>query len=243
MNDLRRKFLLATLGPCLWLQGRYVRRATPRLPEPDGPREGQCGQGLQLRLLIAGDSAAAGVGASTQAQGLSGQLVYRLSEHFSVQWQLAAVTGHDSPALYGLLSNLPEQRFDVVVVSIGVNDVTALRSPRQWVSWQATLADLIAQRFGARLIVHSALPPMHAFTALPQPLRWYFGRWAQEMNRQLAMELDIHTHPRRVLHTAHMDQPAHGLASDGFHPGPRGYAVWAESLSKRIRHEMAARTD
>ena len=37
MNDLLRKFLLVTLGPCLWLQGRYVRRVTPRLPEPNGP--------------------------------------------------------------------------------------------------------------------------------------------------------------------------------------------------------------
>jgi len=241
MNDLQRKLLLVTLGPYLWLQGKYVRHVTPRLPEPDGPRSGSCGQGPRLRLLIAGDSAAAGVGASTQAQGLSGQLVQRLAVHFSVQWQLAAVTGHDSPALHGLLSALPEQHFDVVVVSIGVNDVTALRSPRQWVGWQATLADLIRQRFGARLIVHSALPPMHAFTALPQPLRWYFGRWAQEMNRQLAIEL--HAHPRRVLHSAHMDQPAQGLASDGFHPGPQGYAVWAESLSAHIRAAVAARAD
>jgi len=241
MNNLERNFLLATLGPCLWLQGLYVRRVTPRLPEPDGPRAGQSGQGPQLRLLITGDSAAAGVGASTQAQGLSGQLVRRLAEHFSVQWQLAAVTGHDSPALHDLLSNLPEQRFDVVVVSIGVNDVTALRTPSQWVGWQTTLADLITKRFGAGLIVHSALPPMHAFTALPQPLRWYFGRWAQEMNSQLAADLNMH--PRRVLHHAHMDQPVRGLASDGFHPGPHGYAVWAESLSKRIRHEMATRAD
>lgn len=241
MNDLQRKVLLVTLGPFLWLQGQHVRRVTPRLSEPDGPRSGQCGQGPRLRLLIAGDSAAAGVGASTQAQALSGQLVQRLAEHFSVQWQLTAVTGHDSPALHRLLSDMPEQPFDVVVVSIGVNDVTALRAPRQWVDWQASLADLIHQRFGAQLIVHSALPPMHAFTALPQPLRWYFGRWAKEMNRQLAREL--HAHPHRVLHNAHMHQPAQGLASDGFHPGPLGYAVWAESLSERIRAEMAARAD
>lgn len=239
MNNLQRTLLLATLGPGLWLQGKYVRRVTPRLPEPDGPRSGSCGEGPPLRLLIAGDSAAAGVGASTQAQALSGQLVQRLARHYAVQWQLAAVTGHDSPALHQLLSDLPAQPFDVVVLSIGVNDVTALRPPRQWVQWQATLADLIEQRFGTRLIIHSALPPMHAFTALPQPLRWYFGRWAQEMNRQLAHAL--RAHPSRVLHSAHMDQPEQGLASDGFHPGPGGYAVWGESLGQHIHTEMTAR--
>ena len=63
MNNLQRNLLLGLLGPALWVQGKYVRRVTPRLPEPPGPRSGHCGQGPQLRLLIAGDSAAARVGA------------------------------------------------------------------------------------------------------------------------------------------------------------------------------------
>lgn len=232
MNNLQRNLLLALLGPALWVQGQYVRRVTPRLPEPPGPRLGHCGQGPQLRLLIAGDSAAAGVGAESQAQALSGQLVERLAKHFTVTWQLAAVTGHDSPALYTLLEALPAQAFDVVVLSIGVNDVTALRSPHAWIAWQRKLAELIRARFHPDLIVHNAVPPMHAFTALPQPLRWYLGRWAREMNRQLAA--DVQTHAHRVLHSPEMDQPSEGLASDGFHPGPVGYAVWAESLHRHI---------
>lgn len=232
MNNLQRNLLLGLLGPALWVQGQYVRRVTPRLPEPPGPRSGSCGQGPQLRLLIAGDSAAAGVGADSQAQALSGQLVERLAQHFTVSWQLAAVTGHDSPALYALLEELPAQAFDVVVLSIGVNDVTALRSPRAWIAWQRKLAELIRARFHPDLIVHNAVPPMHAFTALPQPLRWYLGRWAREMNRQLAA--DVKKHAYRVLHSPKMDRPSEGLASDGFHPGPVGYAVWAESLHQHI---------
>ena len=36
-------FATIALGPLLLLQGRYVRRVTPRLPEPPGARQGECG--------------------------------------------------------------------------------------------------------------------------------------------------------------------------------------------------------
>ena len=132
MRDFERYFWLMFLGPILWLQGRHVRRVTPRLPEPPGLRNGTTGQGPLLRLLIAGDSAAAGVGASSQDDALCGKLVSRLSQHCNVEWRLVAVNGLDSPGLLGLLEETPEHRYDVVVLSIGVNDVTSLRSPSEW---------------------------------------------------------------------------------------------------------------
>ena len=50
---------LACLGPVFLVQGRYVRRSTPVLPLPDGAVSGTSGDGRSLRILIAGDSAAA----------------------------------------------------------------------------------------------------------------------------------------------------------------------------------------
>lgn len=54
--------LLWLLGPLLWLQARHVRRVTPHMPEPPGLRAGTAGRGPLIRLLVAGDSGAAGVG-------------------------------------------------------------------------------------------------------------------------------------------------------------------------------------
>jgi len=71
--------LLWLLAPLLWLQARHVRRVTPRMPEPSGRRTGATGSGRLVRLLVAGDSGAAGVGAPTQDQALCGQFVRRLS--------------------------------------------------------------------------------------------------------------------------------------------------------------------
>ncbi len=233
MADWERYLWLSLLAPLLWLQGRYVRRVTPRLPEPVGARDGTLGQGPALRILIAGDSAAAGVGAATQEQALCGQLTKILSRHCTVEWQLSAVNGLDTPGLLKLLQDLPASHFDAVVLSIGVNDVTRLRSPRQWLQWQNQLAGVVQARFGPQLIVHSAVPPMHGFTALPQPLRWFMGCWAREMNRLLAAALSGQT--RRALYGPFQgDVSAHFLASDGFHPGPPGYANWAHGLSQLI---------
>lgn len=99
--------LLWPLLPLLWLQARYVRRVTPRMPEPPGSREGTAGSGPLIRLLVAGDSGAAGVGAPTQDQALCGQLVRCLSLHHTVEWCVLAVKGLDSPGLITLLQKAP----------------------------------------------------------------------------------------------------------------------------------------
>jgi lysophospholipase L1-like esterase len=227
---------LCLLWPLLWLQAGYVRRATPRLPEPPGHRAGTAGRGSLVRLLVAGDSGAAGVGAPTQEQALCGQLVRRLSLHHTVEWCVLAVNGLDSPGLLRLLQEAPSARFDVVVLSMGANDATGLCAPLHWARWQLRLAELIDRRFAPGLLVHSAVPPMHACQALPQPLRWFMGHWARQMNQSLSTVLarqagrTMHWHPESTTTV--------GMAEDGIHPSSAGYAAWADGLS---RHILAAR--
>ena len=54
----------ALLAPLIVPQGLWVRATIPLLQEPPGERQGTSGDGPPLRLLILGDSAAAGVGTS-----------------------------------------------------------------------------------------------------------------------------------------------------------------------------------
>jgi hypothetical protein len=99
--------LLWLLGPLLWLEAWHVRRITPHMPEPPGRRTGIAGHGSLVRLLVAGDPGAAGVGAPSQDQALCGHLVRRLSAHDTVQWCVLAVNGLDSPGLLKLLQDTP----------------------------------------------------------------------------------------------------------------------------------------
>ena len=128
--------LMSVLWPLLWLQATHVRRITPSMPEPPGCRAGIAGRGPLLRLLVAGDSGAAGIGAPSQDQALCGQLVRFLSQHHTVHWCVLAANGLNSPGLLKLLAAAPSARFDVVVLSIGANDATGLLSPLRWANWQ-----------------------------------------------------------------------------------------------------------
>lgn len=224
--------LLLPLAPLLLLQGLYVRRVTPRLPEPPGPRSGEIGQGRHLRLLILGDSAAAGVGAETQAQALSGQLLRKLSGNFRVSWQLWAANGRTSAQCLALLDGIDDAHFDAVVISLGVNDVTGGVPLAAWRAQQRQLADLLSGKFAATRILFTALPPMHHFPALPQPLRGVLGARARTFNR--ALQAFVAT--RDDCRLLHFDAPmrAEFMAADGFHPSTVTYGLWADQAAKAI---------
>ncbi len=231
-SGARHLIATAALGPLLLPQGLHVRRVTPRLPEPPGPRTGRSGIGTPLRLLLTGDSAAAGVGASSQSEALAGRLAAELSARRVVDWRLEARTGYTTADALGHLATLPDDRFDVVVLSLGVNDVTRGVGRARWLARQAALADLLQARFAPRAVLFTALPPMHLFPALPQPLRWYLGARARDFNAALADWLPGRPDCHLVSPDFQAD-PSH-IASDGFHPGPAAYAAWAALVARDI---------
>lgn len=227
--ELRHLVATTVLGPILLPQGLHVRRVTPRLPEPPGPRAGRAGEGAPLRLLVAGDSAAAGVGAASQDEALAGRLVAELSARRALEWRLEARTGYTTADALDHLATLPADRFDVVVLSLGVNDVTRGTGRARWLARQAALADLLRARFAPRALLFTALPPMHLFPALPQPLRWYLGARARDFNAVLAEW--IPRQPGCHLVTPDFRQDLADIASDGFHPGPAAYTAWATRVA------------
>ena len=110
------RFVLATLAlaPLLWWQGRRVRREALRLPEAAGPRAGVAGQGRPLRLLLLGDSSAAGVGVADQSDALAGRLVELLGADHRVHWRLEAATGDRLEDVLRRAQELPPEAFDAV---------------------------------------------------------------------------------------------------------------------------------
>ena len=232
----RHALATVALGPLLLAQGRQVRRTVPELPEPEGAREGEGGSGPRLRLLIVGDSAAAGVGARTQDEALSGQLAVALAPTFRLRWKLLAFTGATTADMLARLQQMPTEQHDVVITSLGVNDVTGRRSLVEWRRQQGELVELLAGRFGARHVLLSGLPPMHRFPALPQPLRWYIGSRARDFDRVLA-EVAASRPGCEFLALGHEMMDVSAMASDGFHPGPPIYALWAREAARRITQE------
>ncbi len=229
------RYSLATiaLGPVLLAQGIATRRRVPKLPEPPGLREGLSGDGQPLKLLIVGDSAAAGVGASHQDEALLGQVVSALTPNFRVAWSLHAQTGNTTAATLAYLDALRPRHFDVAVTSLGVNDVTRFVGRNLWRRQQAKLRTLLRRKFGVSKLLISGLPPLHGFPALPQPLRWHIGHRATQFNHDLEDDIaaDDAAHFVDLRFTTDLSL----MASDGFHPGPGMYAEWGKRVAELIQ--------
>jgi lysophospholipase L1-like esterase len=221
------------LAPVLLAQGRSVRQVALALPEAVGPRAGLSGEGAPLRLVVLGDSAAAGVGAATQEEALLGQIVAPLAQRYRVQWQLIARTGATTAGTLKHLQKSMTDRFDVAVISLGVNDVMAGQTLPAWQAQQQTLVEILRTALGVRQMIFSGLPPVHHFPALPQPLRWYLGGQVRYFDQALAAW--VQTQPDCTYINLNRTFDPTWLASDKFHPGPRLYQQWGAAVAQQIQ--------
>jgi lysophospholipase L1-like esterase len=234
--------LKLALAPLLVAQAMQARRRAPRLPEAEGPRSGSVGEGAPLRLLVVGDSSAAGVGVARQSQALAGPLARYLAQATGarVHWRLVARSGVTTAQALDLLrasmgDGGPVQA-DVAVVVTGVNDVVEQVPSQRAVRAREALADELRNRAGVHHVVFAPLPPVHQFPALPRPLRWIAGADARRHDRALG---DWATTRRDVSH-AHLGLTLNRgvMAHDGFHPGPPAYRQCATMLARHIASDV-----
>jgi lysophospholipase L1-like esterase len=222
------------LGPVLLPQSRWVKRNALRLPEAAGPRQGKIGEGKPaLRVLVVGDSSAAGVGVADQAQALALPLARILGEQLgtAVSWQLIAQSGIGTREARDLLQQARLHPADVVVTALGVNDVASQASASRFLEQTELLWSELRQRTGATWAVMSGLPPMQVLTAVPHPLRWYLGRYAAWLDASLRRWAG----EQGLGYCAMQFAAGPGaLAADGFHPGPGLYPQWARGLARII---------
>ncbi len=228
------------LSPLLVAQAVLTRRRLPRLPEPGGARQGTVGaaRATPLRLLITGDSSAAGVGVVTQRDALASQLAQRTAEACGarVQWQLLARSGLTTAQTLRLvqeaLATGGAEHPDVAVVVTGVNDVVDQVPSRLAISARESLANWLRNAHGVQHVVFAPLPPIHDFPGLPQPLRWVAGADALRHNAALTQW----TSSRRDVSCVEMETPLNKgvMAADGFHPGEPVYRYCAVAIAQHL---------
>lgn len=235
------------LSPVLVAQAIATRARLPRLPEPEGPRQGVAGAaslaraGKPLRLLIAGDSSAAGVGVAKQRDALAHRLATNLAKAVQAQvsWHLRARSGLTTAQTMALLLEEGVGRHhlvaDVAVVVTGVNDVVDQVPSHRAVAAREALANWLRNGCGAQHVVFAPLPPIHHFPGLPQPLRWVAGADARRHNRALQQWAAT----RADVSCVDMQMPLNSdvMAADGFHPGEPVYRYCAAAIAAHIaRH-------
>lgn len=223
--------------PLMLPQALWLKRSAPRAAAAEGVREGHAGEAdaPRLRLLALGDSPFEGVGIARIADTLPVRLAALIAdaERVRVDWRIVARNGATARSLRErLLPTIECDGFDLILVSVGVNDVTGLSLGRRFAqALNGLLSDLRAHSPQAQIVL-LGIPPMQAFPLLPQPLRaWLGGR-----SRRLEALGIAAARRHRALHSPVRVQPAPELfASDGFHPSELGHARWADEVYAQLQ--------
>ncbi|WP_407307130.1 SGNH/GDSL hydrolase family protein [Acinetobacter sp.] len=230
------KISTIALIPSLIIQGNAVKKNTLRLPEPEGNRQGTAGKGKVLSILILGDSAAAGVGVGIQEDALLGAVLSQLKDQYQISYMLEAKTGYATGQLIKTTKRMSARHFDVVITSVGVNDITKLTPPKNWIKKQQQLYAEINQKFTPELIIASGVPPMNMFPALPNPLAWLFGQYAKAMNEVLDKFVQGQINMQWIEYDLEQFKVLNlEMAEDGFHPSKEIYTLWGQQMADKIR--------
>jgi len=230
-----KNLLFWALFPLLLPQALHVRKNAPRFAPADGPSVGSIGNGKRTRLVAIGDSIIAGVGATTLSKALVGQTAAALSSSCGgcVQWQALGVSGYNSEKiLTKLVPKLPDTAVDIIILSVGVNDVTGLTTLRQWRQNLKLLLARLQAHSPSAIVAVAGLPPLHGFPLLPQPLRAVFGIRSRSFDDELR-EI-VEGLPNGLYVPLDFDPHPSQFAPDGYHPSEASYTEYGLKVAEAL---------
>lgn len=187
-------------------------------------------RGAPVRITWMGDSLAAGLGCDSVAD-TPAHLAARLLERPVAVTMLAVPGARVSQVLDEQLPRL-DPRTDLVVISVGSNDVASSTSRAAYAAHLDNLLSWLAPT----PVVLLTLPDMAMPDRMAEPLRSLAGARARWFDAARARVAASHAHVTSV----DIARRPHGLSRragrqllcpDRFHPGPEGYRVWAERIA------------
>ncbi|WP_420176302.1 SGNH/GDSL hydrolase family protein [Luteococcus sp. OSA5] len=229
--------LSALLRPFAVAQGERLLGdlADVELP-PDAPHgvaspAGGAREQGRFHLVLLGDATATGAGAPSAAEGLPGTVGQTVADGLrrEVLWQVLAEPGSSSLGLHGRLVQQVSPAADAVVVMVGMHDVLARTSPREWREQLGSSLGLLAR---VPRVVVAGCPPLGRAPKLSWPLTALLDEDCRALDRasdQVCAERGISFVGLRGLGTA-----ADDWADDGLHLGLAGQRRLATMLAAAI---------
>ena len=239
----------------------YVAAFTPRLPEAPGPttgvadetKEGEEGSARrEVSMVCVGDSVAAGCGLRSNEEACAGAFARGFSRATNrrVRWEVIGRNGYTASRCEQKHVKRIKGRPDVVVLSVGVNNLLHNHSAATFETELKTLIASLRQRCGPMCqIVLLGMPPMSMFVALTPLLRILMGRKASTFNSVMEK---VCRGARGCVHADYQDlgtlslrevkggdsgesgDVASFFAPDGFHPGPKALEFMAEHFFENL---------
>lgn len=187
----------------------------------------------QLRLVMFGDSTAAGLGVDNTAETVGGRLAHLLSgTGRSVRLESVAIAGSRAADLATQVSRaLVHGAPDIAVLLVGVGDAMHFT---QLVDVESYLSDAVRRlRAAGSEVIVGTCPDLRAIRAIASPLReivaWSGRRVAETSERATisggGTPVDL------AARTGGVSRADPGtLCEDEFHPSADGYQLWALAL-------------
>lgn len=250
-----RSLLFWSALPFVLPQALWVRARAPRFAGPAAAAEGSAAPGASahgdatpdpalrpLRVVGLGDSLIEGVGVTRAEDCLTACCARSLAAATGreVVWRTVGRSGATSAGVrHKLAPRLPPEPVDLFLVTVGVNDVTAMRRRRDWCAALDGLATTLARHSPQALAVFLGLPPLQRFPVLPSPLAQVLGLRARLLDEAMAETLAPHARARRFGFG--FEARPEDFAPDGFHPSGATYARIAQELVARFAADIAQR--
>ena len=217
--------------PFLYLQGQYVRRKVGRLPDAGGEKHGKFENGEQsAKLLVLGESTAAGVGARTHETGLAGQFSRFLGRKIdkSIEWRVVGRSGITvKETIHELVPKIPDEKFDYILLALCGNEVLSLRSPRAFRRDMRRLIAILKEKNADATFFITNAPAIRLSPILPFPIKFILGHLsalhdanAQEFTAEMG----------RVFYFHQPTSVPEDFFADGIHPSEKGYTAWSKRM-------------
>ena len=190
-----------------------------------------------MTYVVLGDSTAAGVGAPRDA-GIAVMTARKLTGRRPVTMHNFAVSGaKTADVLRDQLAGAEASRPDLVLISVGANDVTHLTSVG---SVRRDIEAIIARLRAANprvAIVITGSPDMGAPPRIPRLLRPIAAWRTKRLNRMfesVAAARGVTFAPIAADTGPSFRRDRSLFADDRFHPNARGYATWLPTLDRAL---------
>ena len=221
--------------PIYVFQGLRIRSQSMRIAPPTQlPFVEIKGKGKPVRLLIIGDSSAAGVGVTDFKDCVAGRTPHLLAQETGRP--VSCRTCGNNSATAGdlrdfVVPHLEHATYDYIIINVGTNDAKNFHTANRFKKEFGGLLYALNAKFPEAKVIWSGLIDLEDIPLLPSPLNKIIGirsRVLKKQGQELAFE-------RGALAPNTTWQPVReNFSEDGFHASTKGYGVWAKELTDYI---------
>lgn len=223
--------IILPFAPFLYLQGQMVRRKVGRLPDAAGDTQGEFNHAKKsVKLLVLGESTAAGVGARTHETGLAGQFARFLGEKIgkSVRWHVVGRSGITvGETIHELVPKIPDEKFDYILLALCGNEVLKLRSPRTFRRDMRRLIEILREKNPGATVFMTNAPAVRLSPVLPFPIKFILGHLSALHD---ANAREFTSQMEQVFYFHQPSSVPEDFFADGIHPSETGYTVWSKRM-------------